>query len=125
VLSDVSALMAETRLGVRTFSFSKTEIDKDSPLSAWVVEEVRRLDISVKDLVVVHTLQSSKEFSQIDGNFGDSQVAKVRSEVSVSEVWENSDDLVGFSKSGDKGANRGTLTKIMKKFKLVQNARGT
>jgi hypothetical protein len=124
-LADISALVAETRFSIRAFSFSKTKVDKNSTLRAGVVEEVGRLDITVKDLVVVNTLESGEEFSQVDRDFGDGQVAKVCSEVSMSEVWQDGYDLICFSKGGDERANRRALAKVVKQLKLVQNARGT
>lgn len=105
MFADISTLMAETWLGIRAFSFSKTEVDKDSTLGTRIVEKVCRLDISVKDLVVVHTLKCSKKFSQIDRDLRDGQIAKVCSKVSVSEVWKDSHNLICFSEGGDKRAD--------------------
>jgi len=66
MLSDLSGLMAKTRLGIRPFPLGKTKIDKNTALCTWVVQEIGRLDVSVENLVIMNTFQGGEELSKVN-----------------------------------------------------------
>lgn len=97
---------ADTRNIVRTFSFGKTEINKDTTRSHWIVEKVGRLNVAMEDMVLMNGLKCGEQASEVQAHVGHSHVAEIIPKVAMLAVWKDSDDLVCVAESSDERANR-------------------
>lgn len=121
----IPRLVAQTWLALRAFPFCKTKVYKNASLSGRIVKEIGRFDISVENLVIVYTLQSREECPQVNGDIRDCHVPEVRSEVTMAEVWQYSNDLIGMAKGGDQGADGSALAEVVEEFEFIENTRWT
>jgi hypothetical protein len=82
----------------------------------WVIQEVCGFYVAVQDLVLMDCGEGSKETLEIHTHIADFHVAKVVSEITVLEVWQDRDDLVLVTEGGDEGANRVAISKVVEEI---------
>lgn len=122
--ADVAQFMTQAGFGVGAFPLGEAEINEHAALGDGVVEEVRRFDVAVDDMVFVDEGEGGEEGAQVNGHVDDVHLAEVVAEVVVGKVREDGDDLIGAPEGGDEGADGGAVPQIVQEFQLVEDAGG-
>ena len=109
-------------LPVCSLLLCQTEVDKYAMSFGVVVQEVCRLDVSVKDAGFVHPCQPTKQASKIQSHVIGEEVSVVEAEVEVSEVGEDSDNLVLVSECSKEWTDVGRCAQLVEELELVEDA---
>lgn len=74
--------------------------------------------------MLVDSLEGGEQAAEVDGHVRDLHLAEVIAEVLVAEVGQYSDDLIRGPEGCDQGADGGTVSQVVEKLELVEDAVG-